>query len=59
VCIYVSNADDLHAEWTSADVAGRFMGPHDASYNLREFIYADPDGIVHRVGLPLHLSRVG
>lgn len=43
----------LHAEWTSAGVEGRFMGPHDTPYGLREFVYVDPDGIVHRVGSPL------
>lgn len=53
VYLYVSDADALHAEWTSAGVAGRFLGPHDTAYGLREFVYADPDGIVHRVGSPL------
>lgn len=53
VYLYVSDADVLHAEWMSAGVAGRFMGPHNTPYGLREFIYTDPDGIVHRVGSPL------
>jgi catechol 2,3-dioxygenase-like lactoylglutathione lyase family enzyme len=53
VYVYVSDADVLHAEWTSAGVEGRFMGPHDTPYGLREFVYIDPDGIVHRVGSPL------
>lgn len=53
VYLYVSDADALHAEWTSAGVEGRFMGPHDTPYGLREFVYIDPDGIVHRVGSPL------
>jgi hypothetical protein len=53
VYLYVSDADALHAEWTSAGVEGRFMGPHDTPYGLREFVYTDPDGIVHRVGSPL------
>jgi hypothetical protein len=48
--LYVSDADALHAEWTSAGVEGRFMGPHNTPYGLREFVYVDPDGIVHRVG---------
>jgi hypothetical protein len=52
--VYVSDADALHAEWTSAGVEGRFMGPHDTTYGLREFVYTDPDGIVHRVGSPHH-----
>jgi catechol 2,3-dioxygenase-like lactoylglutathione lyase family enzyme len=57
VYLYVSDADALHAEWTSAGVAGRFMGPHDTPYDLREFVYTDPDGIVHKVGSPLRPSE--
>jgi hypothetical protein len=53
VYVYVSDADALHAEWTSAGVTGRFIGPHNTRYGLREFVYIDPDGIVHRVGSPL------
>ena len=53
VYVYVSDADALHAEWTSAGVDGRFIGPHNTAYGLREFVYIDPDGIVHRVGSPL------
>jgi len=50
VYIYVSDANALHAEWVSAGVEGRFMGPHNTTHGLREFVYTDPDGIVHRVG---------
>ncbi len=53
VYLYVSDADALHVEWTSAGVPGRFMGPHDTPYGLREFVYVDPEGTVHRVGSPL------
>jgi hypothetical protein len=53
VYLYVSDTDALHAEWASAGVEGRFMGPHDTPYGLREFVYVDPDGIVHRVGSPI------
>jgi hypothetical protein len=53
VYVYVSDADALHAEWTATRVEGRFLGPHDTPYGLREFIYTDPDGILHRVGSPL------
>lgn len=53
IYLYVSDADALHAEWAVAGVGGRFMGPHDTPYGLREFVYTDPDGIVHRVGSPL------
>lgn len=53
VYVYVSDADVLYAEWTSAGVEGRFIGPHDTPYGLREFVYTDPDGIVHRIGSPL------
>ena len=30
-----------------------FLGPHDTAYGLREFVYIDPDGVVHKVGSPL------
>jgi hypothetical protein len=53
VYLYVSDADALLAEWAAARVEGRFLGPHDTPYELREFVYIDPDGIVHRVGSPL------
>lgn len=53
VYIYVSDADALHAQWAAAGAEGRFLGPHDTPYGLREFVYTDPDGIVHRVGSPL------
>jgi hypothetical protein len=53
VYLYVSDADAVHAEWISTGVAGRFLGPHDTPYRLREFVYTDPDGTVHRVGSPL------
>jgi hypothetical protein len=53
VYIRVSDAEALHAEWTSAGVEGRFMGPHNTPYGLREFVYTDPDEIIHKVGSPL------
>jgi hypothetical protein len=53
VYIYVSDADALLAEWTAAGVEGRFLGPYNRPYGLREFVYIDPDRIVHRVGSPL------
>ena len=53
VSVYVSDAGALHAAWASAGVEGRFIGPHNTRYGLREFVYTDPDGIVHRVGSPL------
>jgi hypothetical protein len=53
VYVYVSDADRLHGDWTSAGVEGRFIGPHNTPYGLREFVYTDPDGIVHKVGSPL------
>lgn len=52
VYIYVSDADALHAEWVAAGVEGRFMGPHNTPYGLREFVFTDPDGTVHKVGSP-------
>jgi hypothetical protein len=46
----VSDAQALHSEWTAAGVEGRFLGPHNTPYGLREFVYTDPDGVVHKVG---------
>lgn len=51
--LYVTDADALRGEWGSAGVEGRFIGPHDTPYGLRDFVYTDPDGIVLRVGSPL------
>jgi hypothetical protein len=59
VYLRVSDAEALHAEWTSAGVEGRFMGPHNTPYGLREFVYTDPDGIVHKVGSPLEPRERG
>jgi Glyoxalase/Bleomycin resistance protein/Dioxygenase superfamily len=53
VYIYVSDADALHAQWSAAGVEGRFIGPFDTPYDLREFVFTDADGTVHRVGSPL------
>jgi predicted enzyme related to lactoylglutathione lyase len=53
VYIYVSDADALHAEWSEAGVGGKFIGPHNTTYGLREFVFIDSDGTVHRVGSPL------
>lgn len=53
IYLYVSDADALHAEWTNAGVKGRMIGPHDTPYGLREFVFIDKDGTVHRVGSPL------
>lgn len=53
IYLYVNDADALHAEWQAAGVEGRFHGPHDTPYKLREFVYVDPEGTAHRVGSPL------
>ena len=53
VYLYVSDADAVHAEWSAAGVEGRFRGPFDTPYGLREFGFVDPDGTLHRVGSPL------
>ena len=37
----------------TAGVEGRFVGPTDTDYGIREFGYVDPDGTLHRVGSPL------
>jgi len=51
--VYVNDADDLHARWRAADVAGRLTPPEDTPYGLREFAHVDVDGNLLRVGSPL------
>jgi catechol 2,3-dioxygenase-like lactoylglutathione lyase family enzyme len=51
--LYVADADALHAEWTQAGVEGRFHGPTDTDYGLREGAYVDPDGNLIRYGSSL------
>jgi len=58
IYLYVSDADELHAQWTAAGVDGRFVSPYDTPYRLREFAYVDPDGTAIRVGSPLHASSI-
>lgn len=53
VYLYVGDADAVYAEWSAAGVDGRFGGPFDAPYGLREFSYVDPEGNLHRLGSPL------
>lgn len=53
VYLYVDDADALHSAWSRAGVEGRFVGPHDTPYGLREFAYVDPDGTLLRAGSPL------
>jgi catechol 2,3-dioxygenase-like lactoylglutathione lyase family enzyme len=48
--LYVSDADALHAEWSSSGVEGRFQPPTDTDYGLREGTYVDPDGNLLRYG---------
>ncbi|WP_460460697.1 bleomycin resistance protein [Angustibacter peucedani] len=50
VYLYVSDADALHAQWSSADVGGRHHPPSDTVYGLREGAYVDPDGNLLRYG---------
>lgn len=58
IYLYVGDADALHAQWTAAGVEGRFVGPHDTPYQLREFAYVDIDGTAIRVGSPLRGGAV-
>lgn len=51
--LYVDDADALHAEWSSAKVAGEIEPPHDTEYGLREFVHRDSDGNVWLVGSEL------
>ena len=53
VYLYASDADAVHAEWTSCGVEGRFSEPADTPYGLREFTYVDTDGTALCVGSPL------
>jgi hypothetical protein len=53
IYLYVSDADALHADWSTSGVKGRFIPPHDTPYGLREFAFVDLDGTAHRVGSPL------
>lgn len=53
VYLHVSDADALYTQWTTNGVKGRFLGPYDTPYRLREFAYVDPDGTAIRVGSPL------
>lgn len=60
VYLYVDDADALYAQWTTSGVQGRFVEPVDTEYQLREFVYVDPEGTAHRVGSPakvVHASR--
>jgi hypothetical protein len=50
VYLYVSDADALHAEWSTSGVEGRFHQPADTDYGLREGAYVDPDGNLLRYG---------
>lgn len=53
IYLYVSDADALYATWSSSEVKGRFIPPHDTPYGLREFAFVDRDGTAHRAGSPL------
>jgi hypothetical protein len=53
IYFYVSDADALHAAWSTSGVKGRFIAPHDTDYGLREFAFIDRDGTAHRIGSPL------
>jgi catechol 2,3-dioxygenase-like lactoylglutathione lyase family enzyme len=50
VYLYVSDADQVHAEWAAAGVEGHLGAPTDRWYGLREFGLVDPDGTLLRVG---------
>src|SRR3954454_22508341 len=50
VYLYVSDADELHAQWTAAGIEGRHHAPSDTAYGLREGAYVEPDGNLLRYG---------
>ena len=51
--LYVSDADALYDEWSSAGVEGELGDLFDAPYGLREFAFRDPEGTLLRVGSPI------
>jgi uncharacterized glyoxalase superfamily protein PhnB len=53
VYLYVENPDALFAEWSAAEVQGRFSAPVDTPWGMREGNYIDPDGILFRFGASL------
>jgi catechol 2,3-dioxygenase-like lactoylglutathione lyase family enzyme len=53
IYLYVSDADQVHAEWKTSGVEGRFVEPADTPCGLREFTCVDADGTAHRAGSPL------
>jgi hypothetical protein len=48
--LYVADANAIFAEWQRSGAEGRFDGPRDQPYGLREIVHVDPDGNVLRVG---------
>ena len=54
--LYVSDANDLFDEWSSAGVLGRLIPPVDTPYHLREFAHVDPDGNLLRIGSELRAA---
>ena len=57
--LYVDDADALSTEWRDSGAPGRFAGPVDTDYGLREGAHIDPDGNLIRFGswLPGHEPR--
>jgi catechol 2,3-dioxygenase-like lactoylglutathione lyase family enzyme len=54
VYLYVSDADALYEEWLQLEnLDGHLHPPQDTPWGMREFVYADPDGTLHRIGSPL------
>jgi catechol 2,3-dioxygenase-like lactoylglutathione lyase family enzyme len=51
--LYVSDAESVYAEWSSAGVEGELGELIDAPHGLREFAFRDPEGTLLRVGSPL------
>ncbi len=51
--IYVTDADQLHAEWSGSGAGGRFVEPEPTPYGMREGAYIDVDGNLLRFGSPL------
>ena len=53
VYLFVTDAEQLYAEWSSANVSGELQPPTDTDYGLREGRHVDLDGNLIRFGTPV------
>lgn len=57
VYLYVSDADELAAQWSGPGIGGRTVAPVDTAYAMREGAHLDPDRNLIRFGTPLAHHR--